>query len=248
MNFSLSRRQYRLSLLSAVLLCSTSLSFAQALLDSIPKPKPVKLSMTTLFNTGSMFYFTGVVSDNRPSYDMRVTYDRPKWGALLFKSFDLTDHNPGINYALIVLNKKYSIGKRISIIPQIGTQLNQIERIAGEGSDILTNLTIAYRFGKFFSVSNDAVMQNLVFTNKANWTNRIKLAYQRKDFAASASLWDRNRIFGNPGYLSGGFYAAYTGVKLPSNMRLVLTASSVSVLRADTPRKSGFMISGGVTF
>lgn len=208
-----------------------------------------KITMTNLFNTGSMFYFTGVVSDSKPSFDTRITYDntKHKWGALLFKSFELIDHNPGINYALIVLNKKYYIGPNILISPQIGAQLNQIGNIAGPGTDFLTNLTISYRFAKNLSISNDAVMQNLILTNRANWTNRIKLNYQKASFNASASLWDRNRIFGNPGYLTGGFYVGYSGIKLGSNMNLVMAFSSVSVIKQDTPRKSGMMFSFGIT-
>ena len=205
-----------------------------------------KFTLTNLFNTGSMFYFTGVVSDDKPSFDTKLVYDNKGWGGLIFKSFELMQHNPGINYALIVLNKRFQIGKRFLISPQIGVQLNQIGNIAGAGSDYLTNLTIAYKLTRYFTISNDAVMQNLILTNKANWTNRFKLSYQQASVNISASLWDRNRVFGNPGYLSGGFYAGYSGIKLSSNMNLIVAASSISVFRADTPRKSGLMFSFGV--
>jgi len=205
-----------------------------------------KFTLINMFNTGSMFYFTGVVSDDKPSFDTKLVYDNKGWGGLIFKSFELMEHNPGINYALIVLNKRFQIGKRLLISPQIGVQLNQIGNIAGAGSDYLTNLTIAYKFTRYFTISNDAVMQNLVLTNKANWTNRVKLSYQQASINVSASLWDRNRVFDNPGYLSGGFYAGYSGIKLSPTMNLILAASSISVFRADTPRKSGLMFSFGV--
>ncbi|WP_139377522.1 hypothetical protein [Daejeonella lutea] len=67
-----------------------------------------------------MYYFTGVVSDSKPSFDMRLVYDntRGNWGALLFKSFELTEHNGPFNYALVVLNKRYFIGSRILITPR----------------------------------------------------------------------------------------------------------------------------------
>ncbi|SKB92485.1 hypothetical protein [Daejeonella lutea] len=91
-------------------------------------------------------------------------------------------------------------------------------------------------------------MQNLVLTKRANWTNRVKLQYQKGALTASANIWDRNRIFDNPGYFAGGVYVGYSGLKLASNMNLVLTFSQIKVFSADTPRKSGMMFSAGVGF
>jgi len=134
------------------------------------KKKTSLISVTNLFNTGSMYYFTGVASNNKPSFDTKFVYDNLKhnWGVLFFKSFDLVDRNEAINYSLIVLNKRYFIGSKIIISPQAGTQLNQIGTIAGPGTDFLTNLSINYKFSKNFSISNDAVMQNLILTKRAN--------------------------------------------------------------------------------
>lgn len=214
------------------------------------KKKTGKLSITNLFNTGSMYYFTGVVSNNKPSFDTKFVYDnlRQNWGVLFFKSFDLVDRNDAINYALIVLNKRYFIGSRIMISPQAGAQLNQIGTIAGPGTDFLTNLSISYRFAKQLTISNDAVMQNLVLTNRANWTNRMKLQYQKRSFIVAANVWHRNRIFNNPGYLAAGSFLSYSGIKLNSTMNLVMTFSQIKILNADTPRKNGMMLSAGIGF
>ncbi|HEY1061187.1 MAG TPA: hypothetical protein VGE44_05850 [Daejeonella sp.] len=214
------------------------------------KKKTGKLSITNLFNTGSMYYFTGVVSNNKPSFDTKFVYDnlRQNWGVLFFKSFDLVDRNDAINYALIVLNKRYFIGSRIMISPQAGAQLNQIGTIAGPGTDFLTNLSISYRFAKQLTISNDAVMQNLVLTHRANWTNRMKLQYQKKSFILAANVWHRNRIFNNPGYLAAGSFLSYSGIKLNSTMNLVMTFSQIKILNADTPRKNGMMLSVGMGF
>lgn len=214
------------------------------------KKKTGKLSITNLFNTGSMYYFTGVVSNNKPSFDTKFVYDnlRQNWGVLFFKSFDLVDRNDAINYALIVLNKRYFIGSRIMISPQAGAQLNQIGTIAGPGTDFLTNLSISYRFAKKLTISNDAVMQNLALTHRANWTNRIKLQYQKQSFIVAANVWHRNRIFNNPGYLAAGSFLSYSGIKLNSTMNLVMTFSQIKILNADTPRKNGMMLSAGIGF
>ena len=92
------------------------------------RKKSGSFSLANMFNTGSMYYFTGVVSNNKPSFDMRLVYDnaRRNWGVLLFKSFELLEHNGPINYALIVLNKRYFIGSRILISPQAGAQINRM--------------------------------------------------------------------------------------------------------------------------
>lgn len=203
-----------------------------------------------MFNTGSMYYFTGVVSNHKPSFDTKMVYDnlKHKWGVLFFKSFDLVDRNEAINYALVVLNKRYFIGTKLIISPQAGAQLNQIGTIAGSGTDFLTNLSISYKFAKNLAISNDAVMQNLILTHRANWTNRIKLQYQKGYFTAAANAWHRNRIFNNPGYLAAGAYFAYSGIRLNPKMNLVMTFSKIKVLNADTPRKSGMMLSAGLGF
>jgi hypothetical protein len=218
--------------------------------SSQAKRKSGKIAITNLFNTGSMYYFTGVVSNNKPSFDTKFVYDnlRQNWGVLFFKSFDLVDRNDAINYALIVLNKRYFIGSRIMISPQAGAQLNQIGTIAGPGTDFLTNLSISYRFAKQLTISNDAVMQNLVLTHRANWTNRMKLQYQKKSFIVAANVWHRNRIFNNPGYLAAGSFLSYSGIKLNSTMNLVMTFSQIKILNADTPRKNGMMLSVGMGF
>jgi len=218
--------------------------------DSIKIKKSGKLSITNLYNTRSMYYFTGVVSNHKPSFDTKIVYDNINynWGILFFKSFDLVDRNEAINYALIVLNKRYFIGTKLMISPQAGAQLNQIGTIAGPGTDFLTNLSITYKFAKNLAISNDAVMQNLVLTHRANWTNRIKFQYQKGYFTAAANAWHRNRIFNNPGYLAAGTYIAYSGIKLNPVMNLVLTFSQIKILKADTPRKSGMMLSAGIGF
>jgi len=253
-NYLMIRSNFKSALSLLTLLSIVFSTYAQddgAMGDTLKvKKKTSTISVTNLFNTGSMYYFTGVVSNNKPSFDTKFVYDnlRHNWGVLFFKSFDLIDRNEAINYSLIVLNKRYFIGSRIIISPQAGTQLNQIGTIAGPGTDFLTNLSINYKFAKNMSISNDAVMQNLVLTNRANWTNRIKLQYQKESFLISADVWHRNRIFNNPGYLSVGTFLRYSGIKLNSVMNLVITYSQIKILNADTPRKNGMMISAGIGF
>lgn len=158
---------------------------------------------------------------------------------MLFKSFELNEKSPAMNYALLVLSKRIEIGRRLVVSPQIGTQLNQNGALADNTSDILSNLAIIYQISKRFTISNDAVFQNLVYTHRPNWTNRVRLSYQHSTFTAAALVWDRNSIFNNPGYTAVGVDLGYNGLKISPHINLLLGAQSVSVLRADTQRQSG---------
>lgn len=205
-----------------------------------------KWSLTNRINTGSMFFFTGVVWDHKPTFDTKIVFDKKGFGGLFFKSFELTGQQTAINYALIVLHKRFTIGERWMVSPQIGAQLNQNASLADKTSDFLINLTIAYKFANYFTISNDAVFQNLVFTKRENWTNRLKLGFQKSVLSASVNLWHRNTLLENPGYLSGGAEINYSGIKISPSMSLILGAQSISVFQHDTPRKSGFLISLGL--
>ncbi len=137
-NYLMIRSNFKSALSLLTLLSIVFSTYAQddgAMSDTLKvKKKTSTISVTNLFNTGSMYYFTGVVSNNKPSFDTKFVYDnlRNNWGVLFFKSFDLIDRNEAINYSLIVLNKRYFIGSRIIISPQAGTQLNQIGTIVSQ--------------------------------------------------------------------------------------------------------------------
>lgn len=245
----------RLRLTSIFLLFLSSAPFTRAaehisFTDTVPghssdtmriKKKSGKWNIVNKFNTGSMFFFTGVVANHHPAFDTKLTYANNGWGGMLFKSFDLTGQSLAMDYALIVLHKNINISKKLMVSPQIGTQLNQDGSIADKTSDILTNLAIVYRIAPSLIISNDAVFQNLVYTHRPNWTNRFRILFQRSDFSAAVLLWDRNSLFNNPGYSAAGIDLGYSGIKLSPAINLLLGVQSVSVFRQDTPRKSGLM-------
>lgn len=252
----------RLGLTSAFLLIFACVSFTRAaervsFTDTIPghssgtiriKREPSKWNISNKFNTGSMFFFTGVVANHYPAFDTKISYANNGWGGMLFKSFDLTGQSLAMDYALIVLHRNINISKKLMISPQIGAQLNQDGSIADKTSDILTNLAIVYKVTSSLTISNDAVFQNLVYTHRPNWTNRFRILFRKADFNAAVLLWDRNSIFNNPGYSAAGIDLGYSGIKLSPGIDLLLGAQSVSVFRQDTPRKSGLMFFIGAGF
>ena len=215
--------------------------------DSLSKKKKDgQLTISTRINTASMFYFTGVAWDNNPTFDIKFAYENKGWGGMFFKSFELKGEATAINYALIVLHKRFYLGKKWTVSPQIGAQINQYGSLVDKSSDFLVNLAITYKLNKRFTVGSDVLFQNLVLTGRENWTNRLKLTYQQSGIVASAILWDRNDVLGNPGYTNGGIELGYNGIKLSSTMNLLLGVQSVAVFQADTPRKSGVLFSVGI--
>ena len=115
-----------------------------------------------------------------------------------------------------------------------------------KSSDFLVNLAFAYKLNKQLTVGTDVLFQNLVFTGRENWTNRLKVTYQQSGIVASAILWDTNNVLVNPGYTNGGIEFGYNGIKISPSMNLLLGFQSVAVFRADTPRKSGVLFSVGI--
>jgi len=225
---------------------SARASANQASADTLSAKSKASWSLSSLLHSESLYFFTGGVDQYHPSFDMLFVYDKNGWGGIVYKSLDLVDHTTGINYAMIVFHKHFSIGNNLLITPNVGLNLNQNYSIADKGSDLISDLAVALKLGNQFTLSNDAIFQNIGITHDYNWTNRIKLLFKGTNFYAAALLWDRNRVFNNPGYLSTGFDFNYSGIRLSSKSNLDIGASYIAMLQSDTPRKSGFMVSFGM--
>jgi hypothetical protein len=209
--------------------------------DEASAPKASgKFNMINRFVTGSVFFFTGVVTGSSPTFDTKFSYINKGWGGSLFKSFDMIGKSPAMDYAIIVLYKNIGISKKLMISPQIGTQLNQGGSVADNTSDILANLAMVYKPTTHLTISNDFLFQNLVYTHKQNWTNRFKVMFQKSGFNIAGLIWDRNDLFGNPSYTTAGVDLSYSGIKINPATNLLMGFQSVTVLRNSTPRKSGF--------
>jgi hypothetical protein len=128
----------------------------------------VTWSLTGLLHSESLYFFTGGVGQYDPSSDLLFVFDKGGWVALIYKSFDLVNHNTGINYAMIVLHKHFYIGDDIQVSPKIGINFNQNYSVADRGSDLMSDLAIAYKFGEHFVISNDAIFQNIWITKDYN--------------------------------------------------------------------------------
>lgn len=207
---------------------------------------PVTWSFTGSFHSASLYFFTGSVDQSNSSFDALFIYDKKTWGGFAFKSLDLTDHRTGVNYAMAGIHKIFNIGPAWSIMPTIGINLNQNYTFADKGSDLIFDLAVSYKISKHFKVGDDALFQNIGITKEYNWTNRLKLSYHQNDFYLSALLWERNRAFHNPGYLSTGVDAGYNIVRISGKSSLFIGISNIYMLQSDTPKRNGFMFNLGL--
>ncbi len=198
------------------------------------------------FHSASLYFFTGSVDQSHPSFDALFIYDRKTWGGFAFKSLDLIDHKTGVNYAMAGIHKIFNVGPALVVTPTFGISLNQNYTLADKGSDFIFNLAIAYKINSCFTVSNDAFFQNIGITKDYNWTNRLKLTYHQNDFYLSALLWERDRAFHNPGYLSTGVDAGYNIVRITGKSSLFIGISNIYMLQSDTPKRNGFMFNLGL--
>lgn len=206
---------------------------------------PVSWSFSGASHSASLYFFTGSVDQSNPSFDALFIYDRKTWGGFAFKSSDLTDHKTGVNYAMAGIHKIFNIGPAWSVMPTIGVNLNQNYTLADKGSDLVFDLAIAYKINTHFTISNDALFQNIGITKEYNWTNRLNLSYHRNNFYLSVLLWERNRAFHNPGYLSTGLDMGYNIVRITGKSSLFIGISNIYMLQSDTPRRNGFMFNLG---
>lgn len=211
-----------------------------------PNPNSANWSFSGAFHSASLYFFTGTVDQSHPSFDALFIYDRKTWGGFAFKSLDLIDHKTGVNYAMAGIHKIFNIGQAWSVMPTIGINLNQNYTMADKGSDFIFDMAISYKINPHFTVSNDALFQNIGITKDYNWTNRLKLSYHQTDFYLSALVWERNRAFHNPGYLSAGLDAGYNIIKLSHKSNLFIGISNIYMLQSDIPRRNGFMFNLGL--
>jgi hypothetical protein len=208
--------------------------------------QPVNWSLSSQLHSASFYFFTGMVDQPDQSFDMLYIYDNNGWGWIVYKSFDLLNHNTGVNYAIVAVHKHFKINENLRLTPNVGMNLNQNWSVADRGSDLMFDLVADYRLSKYFSISNDAIFQNMAITKDHNWTNRLKLSFNKNKIETAVLLWDRNRVFNNQGYFSTGFTAGYNGFKLTPNANLGLSVQSILMLQSDTHASNGLMFTMAV--
>lgn len=172
---------------------SARASYNKSSADTLSAKGKTSWNLTSLFHSESLYFFTGGVDQSHPSFDMLFVYEKNGWGGIVYKSLDMIDHTTGINYAMVVFHKHFNIGNNLLITPNLGINLNQNYSVADKGSDFISDLAVAYKLGDHFTISNDAIFQNIGITHDYNWTNRLKLLFKGTNFYAAALLWDRNR-------------------------------------------------------
>lgn len=208
--------------------------------------KPLNWSLSSQLHSASLYFFTGLVDQTDQSFDMLFIYDKNGWGGIVYKSFDVLNHNTGVNYAIMAVHKHFKINENLQVTPNVGFNLNQNWSVADKGSDLMVDLAADYKLNKYFTISNDAIFQNMAITKGHNWTNRLKLAFSKNKYETAVLLWYRNRVFNNTGYLSTGFSAGYNGFMLTPTANLGLSVQTILMLQSDVHNTNGLMFTMAV--
>src|SRR5882762_4187540 len=116
MNCFVKRLRMKTVFLVAILLtgydASAKIDFDDTL-RAVKKERRSKSTLTTRFLTKGYFSFTGRIISPNPALDFFYTYDRKRWGFVVFKAFDLYDHTTTNNFMLAMFRKNFHLGKRL---------------------------------------------------------------------------------------------------------------------------------------
>ena len=81
--------------------------------------------LTARLHSKGIFTYGGWVGSDNPTFDVNFTYERKSWGLLVFKGFDLYDHDTFYNFSLISVFKNFKLSKRLTFTPYVGSFLEQ---------------------------------------------------------------------------------------------------------------------------
>jgi hypothetical protein len=209
--------------------------------------------LNSQLHSAGLFLASGEISNWHPSFDMYFAYDRKTWGLQAFKSFDLVDHTTDINYAIVVVDRHFRIGKSIVFTPNIGFEFVQNNTLADKGSDVTVILNTAIKLTQNFALNYEAIFQNAVITSNHNLTSRLRMMLSGKYIDITGFIWYRNEMFNSSTYWSSGITVDCSGVKLSPNLNLTIAVSGLHMLSEseDTesfPKKNAVMFSIGCLF
>jgi hypothetical protein len=205
-----------------------------SLTDTVQKSAIIKSSrirITTRIHSLGVFNYAGMIANENPSMDLILNYERKSWGYLIVKAADLYDIHSPYNFTLAVGYLNLRIGDCITIRPYAGVVLDQMEKIAGHGSDGICIITTTFRINKQFSVEHCARLSNvLVETEAFDWLNRFRLIYNKDHVEVMLSCWNNNKVFDDNQYTSGALNISYARIKVSERMHLTTGITALKML------------------
>ena len=229
---------------------------AAAEVDTALKTKPIHawhIKSTARIHTKGMFLYGGRISSTNPALDVNFIYSRPKWGFMIYKAIDITDHTTGNNFTLATFFKNFKVSERLTITPYAGTFLEQAHSFADWGSDIVALAIINYKMNPTPNVDYTTLLPNLVVEPELrDWINRFRLLYTNKHWDVTGSFWNNNKVFDQASHVSAAITLGYSRVKLNDSFNVSISATEFAVLQTsneiETPKGHTFMLTAAVQF
>lgn len=201
------------------------------------------MRLTSRLHNVGIFNFSGRMASSNPAFDMNFNYDRKTWSAFLFSAVDLADRRSDNNFTLALIYKRFQLGKKLSITPNIGLV------VAGYGQAYEDRLIVitSYRWSQRLTVDHTGIVANIIEGSDHDWVNRWRFMYAAtKHVDVTFSLWHDNKIMDHADYLSTGLNVFYNRIKLSKN--LVGSVGVSGLVMAQTsdetqcPKKNGLML------
>jgi hypothetical protein len=216
------------------------------------RKKRSSLKVTTRVQSLGVFNYGGLIANENPVFDVNFTYDRKRWGCMIFKALDIYDAHSSYNFTLAVAYKNIHVSKRITFTPYGGFVLEQERKVADPGSDGVVFLITSCKVAEHVTLEHCARFSNTVINTKEfDWLNRFKALYTREHLDISASAWRNNRVFEKTTYTTLGMSIGYSRVKIAEHVKLNTTLSALMVASMpgedQSDNRSGLIFTIGAT-
>jgi hypothetical protein len=245
----------RAKLVMLFLLLSATIS-CYGFQDTTVLRKPERKSsikFTTRLHSMGLFSYGGRIACDNPSLDVSMTYQRKRWGYFVFKAMDIYDPHSANNFLLTTLFTNIKLGKSITITPHAAFFLEQLHKFAGHGSDagliVVTNIQLS----KTLKFEYTSMFSNLLLEPEMkDWTNRIRVIYQKDHLDLIYFNWHNNNLFDDCAHLSTGISLTYTNIKISESVTLSSGITGIVMLatsgEGSVPKKNGivFTIAGTI--
>lgn len=220
---------------------------------SVKLQRPYQFRLTTRLSSAGMFSYTGRIISPNPALDFNFNYERKTWGFMAFKATDLVDHLSDNNFALTALYKNFRIGKQLTVTPYAGFVLEQTRKIAGQGSDAILIVNIAYKISPHWSIDNSSLFSNLALeSDNFDWVNRFRVLFAEHHVEAALICWHNNHVFNDNSYFSMGFNFTYGRIKLSEKVYVNTGVTGLAMIQTSDPetypKKKGLVFTLGIVY
>jgi hypothetical protein len=206
-------------------------------------PRKSNMRLTSRLHNVGLFNFSGRMASNNPAFDMNFNYDRTKWSAFVFSAVDLVDRHSDNNFTLALVYKRFQLGKKLTITPNVGFVIEGFGHAIGDRLIVITS----YRMTQRLTVDNTAIFANIIEGSDHDWVNRWRFMYAAtKHVDVTFSLWHNNKVIDHAGYLSTGLNIFYNRIKFSKSLSGSVGVSSLVMAEtsdeSQCPKKNGLML------